>query len=320
MTTARSQLICPEATPYYHCVSRCVRRSFLCGYDEQTQTSYEHRRAWVERRLMQIADAFCVDVCAYAIMSNHYHLVLHINQEKAQKLSDEAVIQRWITFHRTPVLIHRFLKQELASESEKVSCQKLIQTWRTRLCSISWFMRLLNQYIATEANLEDGCTGHFWEGRFKSQALLDEQALAAALAYVDLNPVRAGIADTPESSAYTSVKARLQPDQKHHTFKRVLYPFTGHPRNDRPAGLPFRLMDYLELLDWTSRQIRENKPGHIPPAFPTILTRLGFESQFWLETCQNIEKGTLVGSKTAIRTALPYLNRRRRTGLTLSPS
>lgn len=175
MTTARSQLISVEATPYYHCVSRCVRRSFLCGYDERAQTSYEHRRDWVEKRLKLIAQVFCIDVCAYAIMSNHYHLVLHINTERARLLSDHEVIERWLTLHRAPVLIQRFLKGETSTEAEQKACLTIIQTWRERLCSISWFMRLLNQYIANEANREDGCTGHFWEGRFKSQALLDEK-------------------------------------------------------------------------------------------------------------------------------------------------
>ncbi len=78
-----------------------------------------------------------------------------------------------------------------------------------QLKNLSWFMRTLNEYIARLANAEDGVKGRFWEGRFKSQALLDEQALLAAMAYVDLNPVRAGIADTPENSDYTSIQERL---------------------------------------------------------------------------------------------------------------
>ncbi|MDV7105847.1 transposase, partial [Vibrio sp. TH_r3] len=76
MTTARSQQVCIDATPYYHCISRCVRRSFLCGYDAFSQTSYEHRRDWIESRIKALTTVYCIDICAYAVMSNHYHLVV----------------------------------------------------------------------------------------------------------------------------------------------------------------------------------------------------------------------------------------------------
>lgn len=315
MTTARSQLISVEATPYYHCVSRCVRRSFLCGYDKLTKTSYEHRRGWVEKRLKRIATVFCVDVCAYAIMSNHYHVVLHINKDQAHRLSNHEVVERWLTLHRAPVLIQRFLKSESLSDAEQNACLTIIQTWRERLCSISWFMRLLNQYIASEANREDNCTGHFWEGRFKSQALLDEKALAAAMAYVDLNPIRAGIADTPETSNFTSVKARIKSLRKNQVTAPPLFPFADNPRNNMPERLPFHLADYLELVEWTGQQIRGDKPGHIQSTQLPILERLGIETDSWLNICTNIKKCTLVGSAAAIQTALPLFNRQRRTAL-----
>ncbi len=81
---AKESLISLEATPYYHCVARCVRRAFLCGRDQQTGIDYEHRRGWIENRMLELAQVFALDVCAYAVMSNHYHIVLHINAKQAE--------------------------------------------------------------------------------------------------------------------------------------------------------------------------------------------------------------------------------------------
>ncbi|MES9902124.1 MAG: hypothetical protein ABW168_05505 [Sedimenticola sp.] len=116
--------------------------------------------------------------------------------------------------------------------------------------------------------LEDGCSGRFWEGWFKSQALLDEKALVACLAYVDLNPIRAQIAETPEESDYTSVQVRIKalllyPDHTA-TQPEGLMLFAGNPRKDMPKGLPFWLEYYLELVDWIGRILREDKQGNIP--------------------------------------------------------
>ena len=250
-------------------------------------------------------------------MSNHYHVVLHINVKEAESLSTRQIAERWLSLHSGPVLINRFIQGDKLSEAERERCNEIVELWRERLTSISWFMRLLNQYIASEANREDQCTGHFWEGRFKSQALLDEKALAAAMAYVDLNPVRAAIADTPETSAFTSVKARIESlRQEQHTAPN-LFPFAGNPRQPMPDGIPFRLMDYLELVDWTGRQIRDDKRGHIADTIPPILSRLGFESADWMSACTKVEQGRLVGSHHAIKAALPLLNRKRVSGFRL---
>ena len=160
---------------------------------------------------------------------------------------------------------------------------------------ISWFMRVLNEAIARQANVEDNCTGRFWEGRFKSQALLDEAALAACLAYVDLNPLHAGMAKTPESSDHTSLQQRITITQAAHTPNhpqqqaRGLMPFAGDPRQDSPKGLPFRLTDYLELVDWTVRILWENKLGAIEVTLPPILERLQIESKHWLFLTQHFE-------------------------------
>jgi len=150
-------------------------------------------------------------------------------------------------------------------------------------------MRLLNQSIARQANREDNCTGHFWEGRFKSLALLDEAALAACMAYVDLNPVRANSAKTPESSDYTSVKQRIISVKKAKQ-PELLLPFVGNPREVMPKGLPFELIDYLELIELTGRCLREDKAGHIETNQPVLLARLNINPKNWLTLSKDFRK------------------------------
>ena len=130
-------------------------------------------------------------------------------------------------------------------------------------------MRCINEPIARMANAEDHCTGRFWEGRFKSQALLDDRALLACMAYVDLNPIRAAMARTPEESDYTSIQERISGPEN-----RWLRSFSVAEEN----GIPFNLKDYLELVDWGGREVKRNKRGYIPANIPPILTRLGMDA------------------------------------------
>ena len=324
MPKPRAQQISIKATPYYHCVSRCVRRAFLCGVDQSSGTNYEHRRAWVEEQLLLQSEVFAIDIAAYAIMSNHYHVVLHIHQNLASSWSTEEVIERWHQLYKGNPISQKFiLNPEQLSEAEWERLNEYCEVWRNRLCDISWFMRRLNELISRQANFEDGCTGHFWEGRFKSQALIDEKALAACLAYVDLNPIRAGMSKTPESSTHTSVKQRIKRAKTAHTPNhpnqqpRMLMPFGGHPREPMPFGLPFKLAEYLELVDWTGRQIRDDKRGHIHHTLPSILSRLGIEDDHWLSLTKGFETcfKDLVGDPESLSQALPVLNRHRRSGL-----
>ncbi|MEX1216728.1 transposase [Saccharospirillum sp.] len=322
MPRSRKSQIAPEATPYYHCTSRCVRRAFLCGRDEHSGNDYEHRRGWIEQRMLTLAKVYALDICAYAVMSNHYHIVLHINAEKANAWSDTEVIQRWHALYAGNLLSHEYLAgKDLYDEQLKV-VSELVTEWRERLMSISWFMRALNEDIARQANAEDICTGRFWEGRFKSQALLDEKALAACMAYVDLNPIRAQMAETPETSDFTSISERIlsaKEDQASSEPKqpKSLFPFAGYPRQDMPAGLPFRLQDYLELVDWTGRHIRNDKRGNINNNTPPILERLGIDAEHWVYSTQYFEsqfKG-LVGTVQSIRAHCQRFGYQRTPGL-----
>jgi len=227
-----------EATPYYHCISRCVRRAFLCGTDLSTGECFEHRRQWVEDKLFELADVFAIDICAYAVMSNHYHLVLHVNRKQALAWSFDDIINTWHRLFSGNLFSQRYCRGDQLHKSELAALKETAEIWRKRLMDISWFMRVLNESIARQANAEDKCSGRFWEGRFKSQALLDESALLTCMAYVDLNPIRAAIAETPESSDFTSIKQRiremLHPEKN--TADRKLFVFVGHVNKHRPEG------------------------------------------------------------------------------------
>ena len=175
-----------HATPFYHCISRCVRRTFLCGTDRLTGQCFDHRKAWLVELLGELTEIFAIDLCGYAVLSNHYHLVARLDGERARAWSPEEVIARYRRLFASTVEAR--LAQPPAQVADWVAC------WRARLYDLSWFMRCLNEAIARRANAEDQCTGRFWEGRFRSQALLDDAGLLTCLAYVDLNPIRAGLA------------------------------------------------------------------------------------------------------------------------------
>ncbi|MGY0216268.1 transposase [Endozoicomonadaceae bacterium StTr2] len=285
MTQARRALIDPETTPYYHCMARCVRKAFLCGEDHLTGRNYEHRRQWVVARLEALVDIFAIEVCAYAVMSNHYHVVLHINKEPAESWSRDEVLSRWTSLFAGPLLVQRYLAGDKLSKPELDRVDEYTDTFRHRLLDISWFMRCLNEYLAREANKEDDCKGRFWEGRFKSQALLDEAALLTCMVYVDLNPVRAKLAKTPESSHFTSIqqRARKVSESERNRQPPRLKPFRIQGQKTDTA-LPYTLYDYLELTDWSGRAVRVDKKGSISTELPPILVRLGINPDEWLNT------------------------------------
>ena len=281
MATARKKQISLIDTPYYHCISRCVRRAFLCGQDKVTGTSFEHRRGWVEDKLLALGQVFAIDICAYAVMSNHTHMVLHVDVERANLWTTDEVINRWHQLFKGTLITQQYVSGVKLSKPMQNMLKDTIAVYRQRLTDISWFMRILNEDIARKANVEDNCTGRFWEGRFKSQALLDEAALAACMAYVDLNPVRANMAATPETSEHTSIALRIK-EAKKACQPQVLSPFVGNPRKNMPKGLPFNFPDYIQLVELTGRCIREDKRGYIENNLPQILQRLGICPENWL--------------------------------------
>jgi REP element-mobilizing transposase RayT len=233
---------------------------------------------------------FAIEVCAYAVMSNHYHLDLFVDIKRAQTWTEQEVASRWTAIHKMSEPVRRYLEAEV-SLAEQDAAKAIIATWRKRLMDISSFMKEMNEHLARKANAEDGCTGRFWEGRFKCQALLDEAAILTAMAYVDLNPIRAGIAATPEDSEFTSIYQRIQSKQGKHAPGPRLRDFheSGHQRE----SIPFALNDYLQLVDWTGRSIRSDKRGSIDHSLPPILQRLNIDQDAWVEAMR--PKGNVFG-------------------------
>ena len=323
MPKPRYSQVSLEATPYYHCVSRCVRRAYLCGEDEVTGQSFEHRRDWIEDKLFQLSGVFAMGLCAYAVMSNHYHVVLEVKADQAEQWSLDEVLERWHSLFAGSALSRRYMLGEGLGEAEQAALEAQGAEWRARLTSLSWFMRCMNECIARAANQEDGCTGRFWEGRFTCQAVLDEAALAATLVYVDLNPLRAGLATTPETSEYTSVRKRAQRAQQahqpNHPRQQVpgLVAFTGNPREGQSAGLPFRLTDYLALLDWSGRILREDKRGAMESHLPPILTRLQIDPRQWqtLTTRLEVDFKTFIGKAHTVKHTCAALGYQRTPGM-----
>ena len=238
----RAEVVVADEIGVYHCVQRVVRRAFLCGVDPLSGNSYDHRRTWIRDRLESLAGLFGVEIAAFAVMSNHLHVILRNRPDVVALWSDQEVAQavagslpgprgdqagssppHWLpSLGQRPKRPDRYrlalqpchrageptdpLEQAVAMLTADPA---LMATIRGRLSSLSWFMRALAEPIARRANREDHCTGRFFEGRFKSQRLLDEAALLACSVYVDLNPIRARLADRPETSELTSAHERI---------------------------------------------------------------------------------------------------------------
>jgi REP element-mobilizing transposase RayT len=276
MTRPRSHIAPPDLAGTYHCVQRCVRRAFLCGVDDYSGRNFEHRKAWIEQRIHRVAECFAVAIHAYAIMSNHLHLVIAIDPGAAAAWSDGEVATRWV---------HLFPPREDSEDAIEHKRQRLLDdparlsVIRRRLGSLSWLMRCLVEPIARRANREDGCKGRFWEGRYKCQALCDERALLAAMAYVDLNPIRAGVAHKLEASMHTSAVARIAAARSEPTtLTRPLGPIAGSLR----PQLALTTADYLQLLDWTGRSLLPGKRGKITEGVPAVLSVIDRDAGRWV--------------------------------------
>jgi hypothetical protein len=313
MAIARAHLIDPAVTRWYHCITRCVRRAFLLGEGP------EDRKIWIDRRIEELSQIFSIAVGGFSIMDNHIHLLVRLDPEIAVGWSDEEVVRRWGRLFpprdkkRQPLPVTKDWVEDRLKHPEWVA------TTRARLQSLSWFMKCLKEPLARLANLQDKTRGFFFEGRFKSVAILDEESLLAVCAYIDLNPVAAGIAEIPEASEHTSIKERvehveaqgrtedLQKAQKGSVAGSVaaagleesiwLCPIEDRRRIDSSReGMieGFSLGSYLLLVDYTGRLFREGK-AMISKEVAAIFDRIGTTAETWQARMKKLSGGRLFG-------------------------
>ena len=314
----RREILADSEIQVFHVVNRCVRRTNLCGRDPLSKKDYSHRREWVRRRLEFLAGVFAVEILSYAVMSNHLHVIVRTRPDVAVPWSDEDVARRWWN-----LFPKRKNKNQTPAEPSDEDLAKItsspngVREKRRRLSNLSWFMKCLCEPIAKRANQEDEVRGHFWESRYKAQPLLDEMAIAACMSYVDLNPVRAGIADSPETSDFSSVQARIRDRHEaqacrtsearsvkleHGEHAGWLAPLQleakpsksretqGARRASNKGSLSMSLDQYLQLLDWTGRQLRRDKPGVISSDLKPILERLDCTVESWMDLVRNFRR------------------------------
>ena len=303
----RSEVVIAGEVAFYHCWARCVRQSWLCGYDTYSHKNYQHRRAWIESFAQELARLVGLDVGWFAVLANHMHFILRARPDLVKTWSDQEVARRYLT-------IQRLIKSsdghsiEAPSEAEIfLACKEAseIAEWRERLAHPSMFMGSLCENIARRANKDDGCKGRFFDQRYGCRRLETTAAVLACALYVDLNVLAAAEADAPENSRHTSAYRRiaarqrrkqlekgeassgaggstdpdawlspLELDQRTDAFRLVDSGSTTGLRASDRGLIPMSLDAYLELLDWAGRAARQDKPGRIPEHLGPILDRL----------------------------------------------
>jgi REP element-mobilizing transposase RayT len=248
--TPRKFLFDPNTPLFYHLVSRCVRRAYLCGYDPTTGKDYSYRKQWLIDRMNFLVQYFAVDLYGYAIMSNHFHLALYHDPKAHLHWSRDEVADRWLAVSPPPTWGGKPVTPELlaTAKADLLSDRKRLTHVRKQLGSMSTFMKFLKQDIARRANLEDEVAGHFFEQRFWSAALVSERSILSAMAYIDLNPFRVGIAKTIEDIQDASLTERLAiAERDAASLDAYLKPLRSGLLPE-PPRVSMTLKDYVETL------------------------------------------------------------------------
>jgi len=315
MTIARRDIVDNETAGFYHCTNRCVRRTFLCGIDELTGKDYSHRKDWLEQRMLSLCDIFSVEIYAYAVLDNHYHIVLYLDPMLPLTWSDEDIAERWLNAYPGRLEEPQFAQQRELKKQAIMGDKSKLKSYRKRLGSLSWFMGRLNEPLAKRSNQEDFCTGSFWQGRYSAQALLDEGAIFSCMAYVDLNPVRARMTDKLETSLNTSIKRRLatletlESDARPSHLKENITSI-NRPRHSKKLSMTVN--EYINLVEWTGQSIVYPNKAALPPTISTSLHRLNLQQTHWLKQIEHFEKHYchVVGPVEQIRNKAKQIKRR----------
>jgi hypothetical protein len=337
---ARAEVFAADEVAILHVMNRTVRKCYLLGHDPQTGKNYDHRKAWMENEVQHLAVHFGCDLLCYSILSNHFHLILRSRPDVVATWDDAEVARRWLMLcpkrrtsdkqpaEPTPEELQSILKNPAA-----------LREIRTRLSDVSWWMRLLCQKIGRRANKEDDEFGKFWQARYRAVRLLDEAAILACAAYVDLNPIRAALAETIETSPYTSAQQRALELKRQTSRSQTIGSGAAHAQNaahhsplrpiaqslspvclsDEGSGigpcvhtgggrasdkgfLRLSTAEYLELLDWTARQMRSDKRGATPASAAPLFERLGIDERSWCELTKNFGRlfSSVAGKPTVI--------------------
>jgi len=293
MTVARKNLVDSESPGFYHCTNRCVRRTFLCGIDKLTGNDFTHRKDWIEERILSLCDIFAVEIFAYAVMSNHFHLVCYVDPKAPLQWSDAEVAERWLQVYPSRLDKPENTAQREMKKAAIIDSPDKLKLYRKRLGDLSWYMRRLNEPLAKRCNKEENCTGRFWEDRYHSQALLDEGAVFACMAYVDLNPVRAKIADRLENSNHTGIKKRIESVKKRNNFSESVH--VQHAQIEAVSGqlkskaLNIKQGEYIQLVEWAGQSIIYENKTSIPKEIVPILERLNLQQNNFLHQIKNME-------------------------------
>ena len=334
----RSEVIDPNEVTIVHVLNRTVRRCFLFGDDPLTGKNFDHRKAWIEGFLKQFAAQFGIDLLCYSILSNHYHLVLRTRPDVVASWSDTEVARRWLMLCPLRKNGSQPAEPNEAELNGIRNCPVRLAEIRSRLSNISWWMRLLNQRIAQRANREEEENGRFFQDRFRATRIIDEASLLACCAYVELNPIRAAMAETIEKSDHTSVQRRIEAELQDAQEEASPVPaaarrdaflaqLTNNEKDD-PIGpvagktglrcsdkgfLAMELQEYLQLLDWTARQIAPGKRGSTPDYLPPVLKRLGLAADSWNELVCKFGKTFVhvAGRSDAVDRLRSHITRRR---------